>query len=208
MTSLYFAFCTRPTISMSSASPVRPLPMRLPTASRPRLNFFANASLTIATFGAPSDVGARELAARDERHAHRPEVAGADLVEAGVAVDVGPGLEALDLHVVAPVAAGEQRHERGRHAGDARQRRELVFEPLEQLARPLGRVGVELRRDAERDDVVDLEAEIDAADVEQALGEEARADEQRHRERDLRRRQRRAEALGRPSRPMAGPPGP
>ena len=67
---------------MSSASPVRPLPMRLPTASRPRLNFLANASLTIVTFGEPSDVGARELPAGDERHAHGAEIAGADLVEA------------------------------------------------------------------------------------------------------------------------------
>jgi hypothetical protein len=37
------------------SGPVPPsLPIRLPTASRPRLNFFANASLTIATFSAPS----------------------------------------------------------------------------------------------------------------------------------------------------------
>ena len=47
--------------------------MRLPTASRPRLNFLANASLTIATFGAPERVGARELAAGDQRHADRAE---------------------------------------------------------------------------------------------------------------------------------------
>ena len=34
----------------------------------------------------------------------------------------------------------EERHERGRDAGDARQRGELFFETLEQLARPLGLV--------------------------------------------------------------------
>ena len=33
--------------------------MCLPTASRPRLNFFANASFTMATFGAASSVGRR-----------------------------------------------------------------------------------------------------------------------------------------------------
>ena len=70
--------------------------MRLPTASRPRLNFFANASLTMATFGALPGVGARELAAGEQRDAERPEVAGADLVEARVGVGVGSGLEALD----------------------------------------------------------------------------------------------------------------
>ena len=37
-------------------------------------------------------------------------------------------------------------------------------------------------------------AEVDAADVDQALREEARGHEQRHRERDLRRGERRAEA--------------
>ena len=120
--------------------------MRLPTALRPRLNFFANASLTIVTFGEPRTSARRELAAGDERHAHGAEIAGADLVEAGVTVDVGPGLESLDLHVAAPVASGEERHERGRDAGDARQRRELLFETREQLARPLGLVGVALRR--------------------------------------------------------------
>ena len=164
----YLAFCTRPTISMSSASPVRPLPMRLPTALRPRLNFFANASLTIVTLGA-EDIGRREVPSGDEWHTHGAEIAGADLVEAEVAVDIGPGLEALDLHVAAPVAAAEERHERGRDAGDARQRRELLLETREQLARPLRPVGVELWRDSERDDVVHLDAEIDAADVERLL---------------------------------------
>ena len=42
---------------MSSLPLPPPSPMRLPTASRPRLNFFANASLTIATFGAAERVG-------------------------------------------------------------------------------------------------------------------------------------------------------
>ena len=54
LTSLYFAFFTSPTISIVSGVLAPLLLMRLPTASRPRLNFFANASLTIATFGAVS----------------------------------------------------------------------------------------------------------------------------------------------------------
>ena len=94
------------------------------------------------------------------------------------------------------------------HAGDARQRRQLVFEPLEERQRPLGRVAVQLGRDAEGDHVVDLQPEIDAADVEQAPGEQAGRDQQRHRQRDLRRGERRAEPRRRPWRPTAGPPGP
>ena len=54
-TSLYFAFCTRPTISMSSLLVRAVVAHALADRRRgPRLNFFANASLTIATFGAPS----------------------------------------------------------------------------------------------------------------------------------------------------------
>jgi hypothetical protein len=37
-----------------SSSLLSGVPIRLPTASFPRLNFFANASFTIATFGAPA----------------------------------------------------------------------------------------------------------------------------------------------------------
>ena len=50
-TSLYFASCTRPTISVSSVSP--PLLISVPTALRPRLNFRVNASLTIETLAPP-----------------------------------------------------------------------------------------------------------------------------------------------------------
>ena len=101
-------------------------------------------------------------------------------------------LEALDRDVAAPVAAGEQRHRRRRHAGRRpAARASSSSSGSNSCARPLRRVAVQLRRDAERDDVVDVQAEIDAADVDQALGEQPGRHEQRHRQRDLRRRQRR-----------------
>jgi hypothetical protein len=54
LTSLYFASAASPTISIVSGPVAPSLPIRRPTTSRPRLNFLANASLTIATFGAAS----------------------------------------------------------------------------------------------------------------------------------------------------------
>ena len=56
--------------------------MNLPIASRPRLNFLANASFTMATFDASERIGRGELASGDDRHAERSEIAGTDLVEA------------------------------------------------------------------------------------------------------------------------------
>ena len=84
LTSLYFAFFAIATISIVSGVFGPLLLIRLPTASRPRLNFFANASLTIATCGAVSAVGAREVAPGEQRDAERREIARADLVEARV----------------------------------------------------------------------------------------------------------------------------
>ena len=53
-----------------------------------------------------------------------------------------------------------------------------------------------------------LSAEIDAADVHQALDEQPRGHEQRHRQRDLRRDERGAEARGRRVRRTAARPAP
>ena len=54
MTSLYLAFWATPTISMSSSGRPPRAAILLPTASRPRPNFFANCSLTMATLAAPA----------------------------------------------------------------------------------------------------------------------------------------------------------
>ena len=175
MTSLYFASCARPMISMSIGSFGPPPPhVRLPTASRPRLNFLAKASFTTATFGEPRTSARVELAAGDERHTHRAEVAGADFVEARVVVDVRAGRVALDFDIVAPVIASDQRHE-------GRRRRS-------RLASPRARLRVVRKAAAtspacmsstpgrsERDDVLGLDAEIDVTDVEEALREQSGA---------------------------------
>ena len=74
---------------------------------------------------------------------------------------------------------------------------------LEQLLRTRHGVAVALRSQTERDDVIDRDAEIDAADVEQALAEESRAGEQAHRECNLRDDERRPEVAPPRARPTA-----
>ena len=125
--------------------------MRLPTASRPRLNFFANVSLTIATFGLPSASAVGELAPGEQRHAEHVEVAGPDVVEARVVVDVGSVRKALDAHVVAPVV----RSRAAARAPTSRPSRRESRRVPAQAARTgpcvrAGVVAVEHGRDAER----------------------------------------------------------
>ena len=174
LTSLYFAFRTRPTISMSARRCRRRLPMRLPTASRPRLNFFANASLTIATFGAPCASARVNSRPASSGMPSVREVSGPDLVVARVRVGVRARLEAFHRDVVAPVArrASSGTSDVGRRRSRRAARASSSSSALEQLPRLLRRVAVQLRRDAEHDHVVGLQPEIDAADVEQALGEQ------------------------------------
>ena len=144
--------------------------IRLPTASRPRLNFFANASLTIATFGARRRVGSRELAAGEQRDAERPEVAGADVVVVASAVSVsGPAVNPstdTPLPQLLPASSGTVDADTPVTPGSAA---ELVLDPLEQLARLLRRRSRSARGETPKHDhVVRFQSEIDAADVEQA----------------------------------------
>ena len=68
-------------------------------------------------------VGARELAAREQRHAERREIRRDRPRCSATSVSVsGPALKPSTATLVAPVAAAEQRHRRARHAGDPRQR--------------------------------------------------------------------------------------
>ena len=117
-------------------------------------------------FRGAGGVGACELASRDERNAERPEISGADFVVARFGVRVRSRLKSFHADAVAPVAAGEQRHEPLGDASHAGQRGQVVLEALEQLRGLLRLVPVQLRRDAERDHVLRLQAEIHAADVE------------------------------------------
>ena len=196
MTSLYLASRTTPTISMSSGSSPAPVFMRLPTAPVPRPNLSTKRSLTIATFGRSAPPTALETRARDQRHLHGSEEVGAHVVDRDVGVFAGSRGVALDADVVTPVVVGEKRHCGGRRARDARNLRELLHEPLEEHARALRRIAVAVRRDREHGQRIGPESEVDARDVGQALREPPREHEQRHRKRDLRRRQRRAKTRG------------
>ena len=106
----------------------------------------------------------------------------------------GPALEALDGDVGAPVVARRAPRTTapvtpvtpGCAASSSSIRAKST------CARSL-RVAVQLRRDAEGDDVLGLQPEVDARDVGQALDEEAGGDQQRHRQRDLEHGQRGAE---------------
>ena len=126
-------------------SPLLPHFIRLPTASRPRLNFFANCSFTTATSGVPVVSDAREFAAGEELHAERREKARPDDVDVRVRVRVRTGLEALHRHVAAPVVVVQHGDASGGHTRDAGLRAELVLDPLEDRARSLLRIAVELR---------------------------------------------------------------
>ena len=62
----------------------------------------------IATLGAPCGIGRRELATRDERYAHRREVARPNAVDARVHVLVFLRLISVDLDGLAPSVASER----------------------------------------------------------------------------------------------------
>ena len=72
----------------------------------------------------------------------------------------------------------------------------LVFEALEKQTSAVGRVAVQVGRQTERGNVVDLESEIHPTDVQQALHKETRRGEQHHGERDLRRGEQQPDARG------------
>ncbi len=74
-TSLYFAFWARPDdLDVELVGVARAARHELADRDcAPSLNFFAKASLTIATFGAAGGVAARELASGEERDAQRLE---------------------------------------------------------------------------------------------------------------------------------------
>ncbi len=125
--------------------------------------------MTIATFAAPSE---------SARVNSRPAISGmpivrkwpaATLVKRALLSMSGPdwkpctrtSVPQLEPAITGTVDAVTRRH--------ARLRRQRVFEPLEQHLRAFGRIGVQLRRNAERGEVIGLQPEVDARHVEQAL---------------------------------------
>src|SRR5581483_4140893 len=122
-----------------------------------------------------------ELASRQHRDAHRPEVPGAD----GVAVRIHwlalRGVVPLDRHGAIPLAAVEQSHVRERHALHARLRAEAVDERSIERRHADGRVARETGLDIERDDALGVQPEIDEPQVAKRADEEPGADEQQDR---------------------------
>ena len=116
----------RPTIVRSSES--LPIDMCLPTAFAPRLNFFANASLTIDDLHRAVEIAGREVAARQQRDAEHVEVVRADGVVARAGVGVRILLEAFDRNAFAPVVAGEELNADDVTPADAGNRRELFLD--------------------------------------------------------------------------------
>src|SRR5262249_33945827 len=118
-------------------------------------------------------IGTLELAAAHERDAQGAEVSEPHFVESRVAVDVRARLEPFDLNVISPIAPREDGNERRGDARHARHRGQIVLVPLAERCGTRGLVPVELRRDAERNDVVDVEPEIHTTHIAKTLHEES-----------------------------------
>ena len=84
-------------------------------------------------------------------------------------------------------AEGRQRRElrRRRHGADAGQRRQAIGQLLEERARRLARIAIARKRQPHREHVGRIEAAIDALDVEKAPHQQAGAQKEDHRQREL-----------------------
>ena len=119
-TSLYFASFTRPMISMLSES-LRAVPCAC-RRRRAEVELLRERLVHDRDLRRAERVGTRELAAGEQRHAERLEIARADLVEARVGVGVGTLLEALtatSLPQLLPASSGTMRRRHAGHAGIA-----------------------------------------------------------------------------------------
>ena len=93
------------------------------------------------------------------------------------------GLPALTARfdAIAPIVVAQQSDEIRGHAVHTRERGQLLFRSREQRFRARRVVSTEPRRDAERHDVVHVNPQVHATHVPQALHEQSRGDQQRHR---------------------------
>ena len=170
--------------------------MHLPTASRPRPNFRAKASFTIATFGVPAASAAVNSRPASERHAEacgssrrRPRCSASWRRCRGRARSPAPTRRSPSCR---PPAAGPRAAVTAVTPGRAASSSST---PLEEAARAGGVVAVAARaRCAKVTTLSTFSPRSTRLTLQQALEEEPGRDEQRHGERDLRRHQRRAEA--------------
>ncbi len=131
-----------------------------------------------------------------QRDAKGGEVAGADLVVPRVDVHVGPGRKPLYVDVRPPFASRQERNHRTGRAAHTGDRAHLVLHPTIEQQGAGAVVSAPIRRDAERDHVVDVHTKIHPRHVDQALQEEACGDEQRGGQGDLDRHEGRPEPGG------------
>ena len=134
----------------------------------------------------------REVATRDDAHAERVEPARADDLKS----DVPLGARRRDRlafgeHRRAEVVAADRQRDcaaRGANVGQRPDRREHLFEECD-LPRLVFRACAD-QRDVERQEILRIEADVDASQAQQALAEERGADDERDGERDLARHER------------------
>ena len=172
-----------PTISISSL-PSTWFPRWRPTASGPRLNFFRNASLTIATFGVPlSSVWANSRPASTRipsvRKYSGPTRLSRELTSVSRPARILRPPHCCCCSIRRAAARSSRPPTTRRPVSKGR------FQVLEKLARVLGLIAIEARGHAEDHHVLRIQAEVDAADVDEALREETSRHEERHRQSDL-----------------------
>ena len=148
-----------------------------------------------ASPGAPDAiVGLGEVAAHQQRNAHRLEIAGADRVQTRADQLVLLRLIALHRDAVSPRAAPQHAEPREPGGLDARRRAHLREQVHRVLLDARALVAHQRRIGAECQQMLALEAEIERHQPVQAAQEQARADQQQQRQRDLRHHQRLAHA--------------
>ena len=126
-----------------------------------------------------------ELAAGDERHAHRLEEAGTDSIRQRPGALTGLCREPLDRELRAPSAAAEERLERVGARGDARHSRHALLQRPREPAGAFGVVAVRLELDRKRHRPRRPEAGVDGEQVIETADEEPGAQQQEKRERHL-----------------------
>ncbi len=134
-------------------------------------------------------VAVRERSPAPQRNTEGIEVAGTDCAPCRAGVDSRRRVDTFYRESPAQREVVEQRNRRGADAAHARLRGKGLLDAIVENRHSSGIVCVQMRRDAEAHDRVDVHAEILAANVHEAAREQPSEHEQYHRERDLRRRQ-------------------
>ena len=160
--------------------------IRLPIGSWPGKATAARRALTIITRWPSARSSVVEVAALHDRHAHRVEEAGRDHAQRAVDEVGRDRLSPFGHETVGAAAAAHRRIGRDRGRRDARHRGRRLVDPPQRLddVRRLGEAGGR-QRDARAEDAARIEAGVRALQRDGAADQEAGADEQQQRQRDL-----------------------